>query len=95
MLYEEPRPAVSGRAVGLELGDTVAELISPLGVGVIERYLARYGDGIRSTVFAVDDLDRAQQFFVERGIVLYPGDAPDSFAVAPKDNLGLLFEFSQ
>jgi catechol 2,3-dioxygenase-like lactoylglutathione lyase family enzyme len=93
--YEESRPAVAARAVGLSLGNTVVELISPIGPGPIERFLARYGDGIRSTVFAVRDLDQARRYFAERGVELHPGDAPDSLAIAPQDNLGLLFEFSE
>lgn len=92
--YEQDRPDVAARAVGLMLGDTVAELLTPLGSGAIERFLARYGDGIRSTVFAVDDLERTRRYFDERGVPLQPGDAPDAFAVAPDHSLGLLFEFS-
>jgi catechol 2,3-dioxygenase-like lactoylglutathione lyase family enzyme len=95
VIYEEPRPAVAARAVGLTLGDTVAELLSPTGPGPIEQYLARYGDGIRSTVFAVRDLDRARRYFDDRGVALHPGDAPGAVAIAPEDNLGLLFEFSE
>jgi catechol 2,3-dioxygenase-like lactoylglutathione lyase family enzyme len=95
MIYETARPAVAARAVGFTLADTVAEVISPVGPGAIERYLARYGDGIRSTVFAVRDLDRARRYFAERGVIVHPGDAPDALAIAPEDNLGLLFEFSE
>jgi len=95
VIYEEARPAVAARAVGVALADTVAELISPVGAGSVERFVARYGDGIRSTVFAVSDLGRAKAYFAERGIAVHPGDAPDSIAIAPEDNLGLLFEFSE
>jgi catechol 2,3-dioxygenase-like lactoylglutathione lyase family enzyme len=94
VLYEEERPGVVAQAVGLGLGDTVVELISPRGAGPIERFVARYGDGIRSTVFAVRDLARTERYFAQRGIVLQPGDAPDSLALAPEDSMGLLFEFS-
>jgi catechol 2,3-dioxygenase-like lactoylglutathione lyase family enzyme len=95
ILYEEARPGVVARAVGFRLDDTVAELISPVGAGPIERFLARYGDGIRSTVFAVRDLGQAERYFAERGVTLRPGDAPGAVAIAPEDNLGLLFEFSE
>jgi catechol 2,3-dioxygenase-like lactoylglutathione lyase family enzyme len=94
-IYEEARPAVAGRSAGFTLGDTVVELISPIGPGPMARYLARYGDGIRSTVFAVRDLDQARRYFAERGVAVHPGDAPDTFAIGPEDNLGLLFEFSE
>jgi catechol 2,3-dioxygenase-like lactoylglutathione lyase family enzyme len=94
-IYDEARPDIAARAVGLTVDDTVAELLSPIGPGPIERYLARYGDGIRSTVFAVRDLDAVRSYFAGRGITLHPGDAPDTLAIAPEDNLGLLFEFSE
>jgi hypothetical protein len=86
---------VAARAVGFTLADTVVELLSPVGPGPIERYLARYGDGIRSTVFSVRDLDQARRYFAEHGVMVHPGDAPDTLAIAPEDNLGLLFEFSE
>jgi catechol 2,3-dioxygenase-like lactoylglutathione lyase family enzyme len=95
VIYEEARPAVAARAVGLTLADTVAELISPIGSGPIERFLSRQGDGIRSTVFAVRDLGQTRRYLTERGIILHPGDAPDAIAVAAEDNMGLLFEFSE
>jgi len=95
VLYEAPRPAVGARAVGLALADTVAELLAPTEDGVMQRYLARYGDGIRSTIFAVRDLRQAQSYFADRSITLHPGDAPDTLAIAPEDNGGLLFEFSE
>lgn len=95
VIYDEARPDVGARAIGLTLADTVAELISPVAAGPIERFLARYGDGIRSTTFAVRDLEQAKRYFAERSVTLHPGDAPGSVAIAPEDNLGLLFEFSE
>ena len=94
-IYEEARPAVAARSAGFTLADTVVELISPIGPGPITpRYLVRYGDGIRSTVFAVHDLDQVRPYFAERGVLVDPGDAPDTLAIRPESNLGLLFEFS-
>jgi catechol 2,3-dioxygenase-like lactoylglutathione lyase family enzyme/uncharacterized glyoxalase superfamily protein PhnB len=94
-LYDEERPLVGARAIGLCLGDTVVELLSPVGPGPIERALARYGDGIRSTVFAVRDLGRTERYLADQGIRFGPGDGPDSIAVHPEDNAGLLFEFAE
>jgi hypothetical protein len=93
--YESPRPTIGAHAVGLGLADTVAELLTPTGDGIIERYLARYGDGIRSTVFSVRDLEQARSYFAGRGVTLQAGDAPDTLAIRPEDNRGLLFEFSE
>jgi catechol 2,3-dioxygenase-like lactoylglutathione lyase family enzyme len=95
VVYEEARPSAGARAVGLRLGDTVAELLTPVGDGRVERFLARYGDGIRSCVFSVRDLEQAKSYFGAQGIDLQPGDAPDTLAIAPEDNRGLLFEFSE
>jgi catechol 2,3-dioxygenase-like lactoylglutathione lyase family enzyme len=95
VIYREDRPAIAAQAVGFSLGDTVVELLTPTGAGPIETFWARYGDGIRSTVFAVRDLEKTKQYFAEQGVALHPGDAPGSVAVAPEDNMGLLFEFSE
>jgi len=95
ILYEGPRPEVGARVVGLDLAGTVAELLAPLEDGVMQRHLARYGDGLRSTVLEVRNLQQAQTYFAERGITLQPGDAPDTLAIRPEDNRGLLFEFSE
>jgi len=94
-LYDEARPAVAAHATGLSLGDTVVEFITPDGPGELAKFLARYGDGIRSTVFAVKDLDATTRYFAEHGHTLLPGDAPGALALSATDNLGLLFEFSE
>ncbi|CAN7149309.1 VOC family protein [Phenylobacterium sp. LjRoot225] len=93
--YEAPRPAVSARAVGLQAADAVIELVTPVGDGVIERHLRRYGEGIRSTVFAVCDIERARRHFIAEGVDLVPGDSPGAFAVPAELNQGLMFEFSE
>jgi hypothetical protein len=95
VVYEAPRPEIGARAVGLALGDTVAELLTPTEDGAIRRYLARYGDGIRSTIFAVRDLLQTKAYFADRGIALQPGDTPETLAIGPEDNCGLIFEFSE
>lgn len=93
--YEADRPAVAGRAVGLMLADSVVEIMAPVGDGPLRHHVDRYGDGIRAAVFSVRNLDQARRYFVERGITLHEGDAPDSLAIAPEDNLGVRFELSR
>jgi catechol 2,3-dioxygenase-like lactoylglutathione lyase family enzyme len=94
VLYEEGRPDVEARAVGIALGDTVVELMAPTGEGVISRHVARWGDGIRSTVFQVKDVEEARTYFKGKGVDLVAGDAPGTLAIRPEDNCGILFEFS-
>ena len=95
VVYEEPRPAVAARAVGLRIADAVVELITPVGEGTLQRHLHRFGDGIRSTVFRVGDIEQAKRYFADRRIKPLPGDAPDTWAVPAEHNQGLIFEFSQ
>jgi hypothetical protein len=81
--------------VGLRIADAVVELITPVGEGTLQRHLHRFGDGIRSTVFRVGDIEQAKRYFAERRINLLPGDAPNTWAMPAEHNLGLIFEFSQ
>jgi catechol 2,3-dioxygenase-like lactoylglutathione lyase family enzyme len=94
-LYEEDRPEIGAKALGLDLADTVVELLAPITDGVIGRHVARWGDGIRSTVFQVKDLEEARSYFKGKGVDLVGGDAPDTLAIRPEDNCGILFEFSE
>ncbi len=93
--YEEDRPAIGAKAVGVTLANTVVELLAPTADGVLSRHVARWGDGIRSTVFQVKDLQVARTYFKGKGVELVPGDAPGTLAIRPEDNCGLLFEFSE
>ena len=93
--YEVERKATQARAVGIELGDTVVELLSPTEDGPLERFLARNGDGIRSVVFGTTNVEQARSHFASHGVGLLPGDDEESFAVRPADNAGLLFEFTE
>jgi catechol 2,3-dioxygenase-like lactoylglutathione lyase family enzyme len=94
IVYEEPRQAVAARAVGLRVADAVVELITPVGEGALRQHLHRFGDGIRSTVFGVRDIEEAKRYFAGRRIDLLPGDAPNTWATPAEHNLGLIFEFS-
>jgi hypothetical protein len=91
--YDVRRAAATG--AGVALADSVVEIVAPAGPGTIQQHLGRYGDGIRSAVFEVTDLERARRFFTERGLSVQPGDADGTFALAPEDTCGLLFEFSE
>jgi hypothetical protein len=95
VLYEDARPAVGATAVGLHIGDAVLELLAPTGDGPLQQHLIEHGEGIRSTVFAVRDLDRARSCLRDHGIEMVPGAAPDTLAVPAEQNLGVVFEFCE
>jgi Glyoxalase/Bleomycin resistance protein/Dioxygenase superfamily len=92
-LYEAERPDIAARAIGLQVSDSVIELLTPTADGALAHHLYRYGDGIRSTVFGVTDVDQARLYFAERGLPTVSGGAPGSIAVTAEANLGLMFEF--
>jgi hypothetical protein len=94
-VYDEDRPAVGGVAHGVALAGTVVELMAPTGDGVLSRHLARWGDGIRSTVFQVKDLGAARAYLAAKGVELVPGDGPGTLAIPPEDNCGIRFEFCE
>jgi catechol 2,3-dioxygenase-like lactoylglutathione lyase family enzyme len=94
-LYEAERPALGARAVGLKVADATIEVLAPRGDGPLARELQRTGQGMRSVVLRTRDLEQARRYFISRGAPLVPGALPDSFALAPRANRGVLFEFAE
>lgn len=95
VVYDEQRPALGARAVGLQVADGVAELLSPTGPGPFQRELQKNGEGIRSMVFRVVSLEKAKTYFADKGVRVIAGTAPGSIAIDPEDNRGVLFEFAE
>lgn len=93
--YEEDRPEIGARAVGLQVADAILEVVAPTGDGSLRDHLHSHGQGIRSTLFGVRDVDQARRYFLDRGVPVEPGFAPGSFAVPASVNRGVLFEFAQ
>lgn len=93
-MYDEIREPIAARVTGLQLADTLIELMSPTGAGTIEQHLRRYGDGMRSVVFGVADLEAVANHFAGHRIELVPGDHPDALAIRPEDNRGVMMEFT-
>jgi catechol 2,3-dioxygenase-like lactoylglutathione lyase family enzyme len=93
--YCEERPEIGARAVGLQVADTVAELLAPVAAGDLAERLSREGEGVRSTVFGVRDLDQARRYFADRGLETVAGASAASVALPPVANRGLLFEFAE
>lgn len=92
-VYEADRPDLGARAMGMKIADVIVELQTPVTNGTLAKHLYHYGDGIRSTVFSVRDLEQAKRYLQEQGLVVGPGYAPDSFSVQAEQNLGIIFEF--
>jgi hypothetical protein len=94
-LYETDRPAIAARAAGFRVADGTIELVTPAGPGPLADHLLRHGEGIRSTVFGVRDLEQARRHLAGRGVALDAGTADGSFAVPARANRGLIFEFAE
>jgi catechol 2,3-dioxygenase-like lactoylglutathione lyase family enzyme len=95
VMHESTRPAISARAISLQVADAVVELIAPMGDGSLRQHLHRFADGIYSTVFATRDIQQVRRYFAERGVELIAGTAPNRLAVRAAANPGILFEFSE
>ncbi len=95
VVYEEEREAITGRAVGLQVADAVIELVAPTGNGIVQDHLNRCGDGIRSAVFGVKDIEQARRHLMAHGMVCEPGSGPGRLAVPADGNAGIMFEFSE
>jgi catechol 2,3-dioxygenase-like lactoylglutathione lyase family enzyme len=92
-VYEAERPEIGGRALGLRIADVTVELQTPTGPGELARHHYRYGDGIRSTVFAVRSVAAARAHLAARGLPIVPGSLPGAVAVPAEANQGVIFEF--
>jgi hypothetical protein len=93
--YEAARPGIAAQAIGLKVADATIELVTPDGNGVLREHLLRHGEGIRSAVFGVRDVEQARRYFDERGVPLIPGTTDGGFAVPAEVNRGLIFEFCE
>lgn len=92
-IYDEARPAIGARAVGLQVADCVVELLSPTGPGATQKELQRIGEGIHSMVFGAKDLDKVRSHLKSHGVELEAGTSPKRLATTPASNRGIIFEF--
>lgn len=93
-VYEEARPAIAAQALGLRVADATIELLTPTGPGALHQHLLDHGQGIRSTVLGVRDIDEARRYFSGQGIAFESADA-DRLSLPASGNLGLIFEFAE
>ena len=92
VVAEEHRPAIGARTVGLKIADSLIELVTPTGAGTTSEFIARYGEGIMSTLFGVKDKEHARAYFAQRNVELVPGSTDCRWAIPATDNAGALFE---
>jgi hypothetical protein len=83
-------PAV--RTAAYRVGDTVIELMSPTGAGVVRDHHDRYGDGIRGIALDVADVDVAYRFLAAEDVAVGRGDRPGTIAFDLSPNSGLRCE---
>ena len=95
VLYEDDSPSHRLRKTGVQLANTVVELLTPTGDGPITAHLQRYGDGLRSVVFQVRSLDQAIHHFSRHGITLVPGDSDGTLAIPAEHNRGVIMEVTE
>jgi hypothetical protein len=89
----DPQPA---RRVLIRLGDANVALIQPddASDGVLGAFVQPPTSGVYALVWAVEDLDRARAFFVEKGLrVTTDGCVSGGFAIDPADFQGARHEF--
>lgn len=80
--------------VQLRVAGAVLELIAPTDDGPLKEHLLAHGEGIRSTVFGVRDVDRVRAWFDDLGVDLVPGTAPGSVAIPAAQHRGVIVEFA-
>jgi hypothetical protein len=89
------RPQAAAQGMQLQVGEAVWELLQPTGEGRLADFLSRYDQRIRSVVWRTRDLSRVEAHLQSQGLSMIPGDADDSLAIDPLQNLNLLFEFTE
>lgn len=95
VVYQEERPKLDARAIGLRMDGYTVEFLSPTGEGEISRFLDRYRQRIRTATFNVSSLDQLEKHFAGHGIPLREGDGPGTVMVAPEYNLGCQMQFAE
>ena len=94
-VYEEERPDIAAHAIGLQVSDCIVELLTPTGAGELDGHLRRFGDGIRSVVFAVRNIAAARAQLESMGLTVKQGSRPGALAISAAQNQGLIFEFAE
>jgi catechol 2,3-dioxygenase-like lactoylglutathione lyase family enzyme len=77
------------------LGDTAIELVEPDSErSPVAEYIERYGPRMRSLLWKVSDVDAAGRYLDSKGLRVVRGDVDDWIAIDPRDNYGVLWQFT-
>jgi len=84
----------------VEVGNTVIELLSPVGdEGVMAKFLEKRGEGFHHVCYEVDDIHAAVESLKAKGIRVLgepkPGIEGITVFLHPKETHGILIEFVQ
>lgn len=94
-VYRGERDGV-GAVVCFWLGDTMLELIQPESdASPVAGYIDRYGQRMRSLLWRVADVEAAGRHLVGKGLRVIQGDVPGWIALDPRDNFGVLWQFTE
>lgn len=94
-VYRGERDGV-GAVVCFWLGDTMLELIEPDNdQSPVAAYIERYGPRMRSLLWQVADVDAARGYLASKGLRVDDGDVPGWIAIDPRDNYGVLWQFTE
>lgn len=95
VIYREDRPNAQATAAAMNFGPETIEFIAPAGDGALADYLTKYRQQIRGITLQVEHLDAVEKHLAECGLPCVPGDAPDTLAIPPENNYGVLYQFSE
>jgi catechol 2,3-dioxygenase-like lactoylglutathione lyase family enzyme len=85
-----------GRTASFWLGGTMLELIEPSGPeSPVANYVERFGPRMRSLQWRVADVDKARAHLEGHGLAVIDGDVDGWIALDPKDNYGVLWQFTE
>lgn len=94
-VYREKRPGV-GNVAGVWVADMITEFIEPDGDdSPVAAYIDRLGPRIRSLDFQVKDTAAVSAHLGANDVRVAPADVPDDILIDPRDNFGLMFQFSE
>lgn len=95
VVYREDRPTAQAVGVGMNFGPETIEFLAPTGDGPLADYLTRYRPQIRGITLRVESLDTVEKHLAACDLPSVPGDAPDTLAIPPEHNYGVLYQFSE